>query len=72
MKIFLSAVSGQFKLCRDLLARNLRAFGCEVKVQEGFQLGSRTLLEKVQKYIDPSDRVIALVGDVSGQHDYGC
>ena len=28
-KIFLYAVSGQFKACRDALASELRAIGCE-------------------------------------------
>jgi hypothetical protein len=67
MKIFLSAVSVQFKACRNALASDLRAIGCEVKVQEDFQQGPRTLIEQLEQYIAQCDRVIALVGDA-----YGC
>src|SRR6185437_2701450 len=63
MKIFLSAVSGQFRDCRQALASDLRAMGAEVAVQEDFQQHGRTLLEKLQDYIDGCDRIIALVGD---------
>ena len=66
MKIFLSAVSGQFKECRDALASDLRAVGAEVVVQEDFQQQGRTLLEKLQRYIASCDRVIALIGDAYG------
>jgi hypothetical protein len=66
MKIFLSAVSGQFKTCRDQLASDLRAVGAEVVVQEDFQQHGRTLLEKLEHYIAGCDRVIALVGDTYG------
>src|SRR5262245_42765689 len=48
MKIFLSAVSGEFKACRDALASDLRAVGAEVMVQEDFQQSGRTLLEKLE------------------------
>jgi len=34
MKIFLSAVTAQFKACRDALASDLRKIGCTVSVQE--------------------------------------
>ena len=66
MKIFLSAVSKQFQECRDALASDLRAIGCEVKVQEDFQQGPRTLIERIAEYVAQCDRVIALVGDVYG------
>jgi hypothetical protein len=66
MKIFLSAVSGQFKACRDALASDLRAIGCEVRVQEDFQQGPRTLIERLEEYLAQCDRVIALVGDAYG------
>ncbi len=67
MKIFLSTVSSQFKACRDALASDLRAHGCEVRVQEDFQQGPRTLIERLEEYVAQCDRVIALVGDA-----YGC
>ena len=66
MKIFLSAVSGQFRDCRQALASDLRAVGAEVIVQEDFQQHGRTLLEKLEAYIAGCDRVIALVGDAYG------
>ena len=66
MKIFLSAVSGQFKECRNALGSDLRAIGCEVKVQEDFQQGPRTLIEQIEQYVAQCDRVIALVGDAYG------
>jgi hypothetical protein len=37
MKIFLSAVSDQFKACRDALRSDLSAVVAEVVVQEDFQ-----------------------------------
>ena len=66
MKIFLSAVSGQFKACRDALASDLRAVGAQVAVQEDFQQHGGTLLLKLEKYIAGCDRVITLVGDAYG------
>jgi tetratricopeptide (TPR) repeat protein len=67
MKIFLSAVSAQFTACRDALRSDLQTIGCEVKVQENFQQGPRTLIERLEEYVAHCERVIALVGDA-----YGC
>jgi tetratricopeptide (TPR) repeat protein len=66
MKIFLSAVSGQFKACRDALRSDLSAVSAEVVVQEDFQQHGASLLEKLERYIASCDRFIALVGDVYG------
>ncbi len=66
MKVFLSAVTAQFKSCRDALASDLRSIGCEVVVQEDLQQHPRTLLEKLQRDVDRCDRVIAIVGDAFG------
>ncbi len=66
-KIFISCVSSQFKACREALASDLRAIGCEVKVQEDFQQGPDTLIAQIEAYVAQCDRVIALVGDT-----YGC
>jgi tetratricopeptide (TPR) repeat protein len=71
MKIFLSAVTRQFKECRDALATDLRAIGCEVKVQEDFQQGPRTLIERLEEYVAQCERVIALVGDAYGYEASG-
>src|SRR4051794_480257 len=66
LKIFLSAVSGQFAKCRNSLASDLRAMGAEVVVQEDFQQHGRTLLEKLEAYMAGGDRVIARVGAAYG------
>lgn len=66
LRIFLSAVSGQFREARNALASDLRAIGHEAVVQEDFRQGGRTLLEKLEAYIAGCDRVIALVGDAYG------
>jgi hypothetical protein len=71
MKIFLSAVTKQFKECRDALASDHRAIGCDVKVQEDFQQGPRTLIERLEEYVAQCDRVIALVGDAYGSEASG-
>jgi len=47
MKIFLSCASAQFKDRRDL-ASDLRAIGNEVQVQEDFQQGPGSLIQKLQ------------------------
>jgi tetratricopeptide (TPR) repeat protein len=66
MRVFVSAASGQFKECRDQLASDLRAIGCEVRVQEDFQQGPRTLLERLEEYVAQCDRVIAIIGEAYG------
>jgi hypothetical protein len=66
MKIFLSAVSGQFQACRDALRSDLSAVGAEVVVQEDFQQHGASLLDKLERYIGSCDRIIALVGDAYG------
>ena len=66
MKIFLSAVSSQFKACRNALRSDLSAVGAEVVVQEDFQQHGGSLLEKLERYIASCDRVIALIGDAYG------
>lgn len=71
MRVFLSAVSAQFPKCRRELASDLRAIGCEVAVQEDFQQGGHTLLEKIEEYVAGCDRVICLVGDASGYEASG-
>ncbi len=69
MKIFLSCVSTEFRSYRLKLANQLGALKgqpFEVKVQEDFQQGGYTLLEKLADYIQNCDLVIHLVGDASG------
>ena len=71
MKIFLSAATKQFEACRKELRSDLSAIGCEVKVQEDFQQGPRTLIERLEEYVAQCDRVIALVGDAYGSEAAG-
>jgi hypothetical protein len=66
MKIFLSAVSSEFRACREALASDLRPTGHEVKVQEDFQQHGGSLLERLESYIAVCDRVVALVGAAYG------
>jgi formylglycine-generating enzyme required for sulfatase activity len=66
MQIFLSAVTQQFKACRDALASDLRAAGCVVRVQEDFIQTGRTLIGKLERYVDDCNAVVALVGDAFG------
>jgi len=65
-KIFLSAVSAQFKQCRDMLRSDLNAVGAEVVVQEDFTQHGGSLLGKLEQYIADCDQVIALVGSAYG------
>ena len=65
-RIFLSAVTGQFKACRDALRSDLAAVGAEVVVQEDFTQHGGTLLKKLEDYIASCDRVIALIGSAYG------
>jgi hypothetical protein len=50
MKIFLSAVSGQFKASRDAQRSDLSAVGAEIVVLEGFQQYGASPLEKLERY----------------------
>jgi uncharacterized protein DUF4062 len=67
VKVFLSAVSDQFRACRDALAKDLRAVGATVREQEDFVQSPGTLLEKLESEIASCDRVIALVGNAYGK-----
>ena len=69
MKVFLSCVSSEFRSYRLKLANQLGALKgqpCEVKVQEDFEQGGFTLLDKLADYIRACDLVIHIVGDVCG------
>lgn len=64
--VFVSAVSHQFEACREALARDLRDRGANVTLQSEFSQHPRSLLEKLQAYIDACDCVVALIGDAYG------
>ena len=69
MRAFLSCVSTEFKSYRLRLANQLGALKdhpYEIKVQEDFQQGGYTLLDKLADYIRECDLVIHLAGDACG------
>jgi hypothetical protein len=66
VKIFLSAVSNEFRAYRDQLRSDLTRHNVEVKVQEDFKdLGGDTL-DKLDVYIGHCDAVIHLAGSMTG------
>jgi tetratricopeptide (TPR) repeat protein len=66
VKIFLSTVSDEFRVYRDLLRSDLTRHNVEVKVQENFKdLGGDTL-DKLDVYIANCDAVVHLVGHMTG------
>ena len=69
MKVFLSCVSTEFKSYRLRLANQLGALKdhpYEIKVQEDFQQGGYTLLDKLADYIRGCELVIHLAGEACG------
>ncbi|HLH91129.1 MAG TPA: DUF4062 domain-containing protein [Xanthobacteraceae bacterium] len=66
VRIFLSAVSDEFRDYRALLRSDLTRHNVEVKVQEDFKEYGHSTLEKLDLYIDECDAVIHLVGDLPG------
>jgi hypothetical protein len=66
VKIFLSAVSDEFRACRDQLRDDITGPNIDVKVHEDFEdLGGATL-DKLDTYIAHCDAVIHLVGELAG------
>ncbi len=66
VQIFLSTVSDEFRIYRDLLRADLTRHNVEVKVQENFKdLGGNTL-DKLDVYIAKCDAVVHLVGHMTG------
>jgi tetratricopeptide (TPR) repeat protein len=66
VRIFLSAVSDEFRSYRDQLRTDLTRHNVEVKVQEDFKnLGGDTL-DKLDVYIAHCDAVVHIVGDMTG------
>ncbi len=65
-RLFLSAVSAEFRSYRELLAKDLRRASVEVKVQEDFGNLGRTTLHKLNVYIQQCNAVIHLIGDMTG------
>src|SRR3984893_17399476 len=66
IRVFLSAVSDEFRAYRDLLRSDLMRQNVEVKVQEDFKDLGGVTLEKLDDYIKLCDAVVHLVGDMTG------
>ncbi len=66
MRVFISCVSDEFRAYRTELRGELAGRSFEIQVQEDFQDGGHTLLEKLDGYIARCDAVIHLVGDGLG------
>ena len=67
-RVFLSAVSSEFRSAREAVASDLRARGLEVKEQRDFRQegDADTTLRKLHDYIAGCDAVVAIVGARSG------
>lgn len=66
-RIFISCVSTEFRTYRTDLRAALTSSGREIKIQEDFQDGPGTLLEKLDHYITRCQAVIHLVGSSTGE-----
>ena len=67
-QVFLSAVSSEFRRCREQLCSDLSGpdMPWRVAEQAEFAVGGCTLLEKLDQYIRESSAVIHLIGDAVG------
>jgi tetratricopeptide (TPR) repeat protein len=67
-RIFLSAVSGEFKTAREKLGLTLRGLALLVREQSDFSADPRglTLLDKLHNYIKDCGCIISLIGTRSG------
>jgi len=68
MRIFVSAVSSEFRKARDTVAADLRASGNTVRVQSDFrqEADADTLLRKLHDYIRDCEAVVCIIGKRSG------
>lgn len=66
IRLFLSAVSAEFRSYRDALRRDLERPNVTVKIQEDFIATGSETLDKLDEYISRCDAVIHLVGDMTG------
>ncbi len=64
--VFLSAVTAELGSYRAEVARALREKGCHVRVQEDFNTGPGTLLQKLDAQIQQCDAVVCLIGERFG------
>lgn len=66
VRVFLSAVSDEFRDYRDQLSHDLTRHNVEVKVQEDFKDHGGVTLDRIDLYIASCDAVVHLVGDMTG------
>jgi hypothetical protein len=66
VRIFLSAVSSEFRSYRDRLAAKLKRPNLSVYVQEDFIAAGTETLDKLDDYIRECEAVVHLVGDMTG------
>ena len=67
-RIFISAVTSEFRKARDALASDLRSRDTLVRVQSDFrqEAGSDTTLKKLHDYICDCSAVVCVIGTRSG------
>src|ERR1700684_2290424 len=67
-RVFISAVSNEFRRVRSTVASDLRSRRLSVKVQEDFrqEADADTLLRKLHNYIRDCSAVVCIIGDRSG------
>src|SRR4051812_20457196 len=67
VRIFISAVSAEFRDHREMLRHHLTRPDVEVKIQEDFKDFGDVALDKLDRYIAECDAVVHLVGDMGGE-----
>lgn len=65
-KLFLSAVSSEFKSYRELLTRDLKRPTLDVVGQEDFLVSGGSTIQKLDDYIKACDGVVHLIGKATG------
>jgi hypothetical protein len=65
-RVFISCVSKEFRTCRQQLRSALQSPIREIKVQEDFIDGGKSLLELLDDYISRCHAVIHLIGSSRG------
>lgn len=66
VRIFLSAVSGEFRSYRNQLSEKLKRPNVAVHTQEDFVAFGAEMLQKLDDYIRECDLIVHLVGDMTG------
>jgi hypothetical protein len=66
LRLFISAVTSEFRSYRDELRRKLKRPNIDVHVQDDFISTGTETLDKLDSYISECDAVIHLVGDMIG------